>query len=163
MAYPNNPRILSCGDKGIPHIVNIYEANSQSFLVGQLVYDSGASANGAATVVPSDGTSILGIAQTAATNVTSAHETIDVEVIKPGDRVAIRCYDTSDTAVKAASNFLKGKSYGLVLASNLYYIDFDETTADACVFIEPLDTVNYPYWAIVQFLPAVLQHTGIGV
>ena len=164
MAFAPNPRILSCGDKGIPHIVDILEANSQSFKAGQLVFDAGASANGQATVWAESGSNpVLGIAQVDATNVSSGNINIPVEVIKPGDRVAIQCYDTSDAAKKAASNFLKGKSYGLVIASNVCYLDFDETTADVAVFIEPLDSTNLPYWAIVQFLPAVLQHTGIGV
>lgn len=163
MAFATNPRIMSTISGGIPHLVSILEANSQSFKAGQLVYDAGSSANGAATVVASDGTSILGIAQKDATNVTSGNISIPVEVIKPGDRVAIQCYDTSDAAVKDASNFLKGKNYGLIVTGNVCYIDFDETTSDACVFIEPLDNDNFPHWGIVQFLPAVLQHTGIGV
>ena len=163
MAFANNPRILSCGDKGIPHIVDILEANSQSFKAGELVYDVGTSASGGATVCASDPTVVLGIAQVDATNVTSANISIPVEVIKPGDRVAIKCYDTSDAAVKAASNFLRGKSYGIVVASNVHYLDFDETTTDVAVFIEPLDSTNSPYWGIVEFLPAVLQHTGIGI
>lgn len=77
--------------------------------------------------------------------------------------MAIQCYDTSDGAVKAASNFLKGKGYGLILVSGVHYIDFDETTSDACVFIEPLDSTNKPYWAVVQFLSSVLQPSGKAV
>lgn len=163
MAFGPNPRIMSTISGGVPPIISIKEANSQSFLAGQLVYDAGDSANGSATVVASDGTSILGIAQKAATNVTSGNIEIPVEVIQPGDYVAIQCYDTSDGAVKAASNFLKGKAYGLIVTGNVAYIDFDETTADACVFIEPLDSVKYPYWAVVKFISSVLQTFGKGV
>ena len=157
MAFSVNPRIMTRAGHGIPDIVEIAEANSQTFTVGQLVYDAGSSADGAATVVASDGQLVLGIAQKPGTNVTSANTTIPVEVIRPGDRVAMQCYDTSDAAVKAASNFLRGKAYGLILASNVHYADFDETTADAVVFIEPLDSTNKPYWGIFEFLDGVCQ------
>ena len=157
MAFSTNPRILTCVGGGVPPIIEILEADSQSFLAGQLVYDAGTAAGGAATVVASDGVQIMGIAQKAATNVTSAHTTIPIEVIQPGDRVAIQCYDTSDGAVKAAENFLRGKAYGLIVTGNVAYADFDEVTADAVVFIEPLDATNKPYWGIFQFISSVLQ------
>jgi hypothetical protein len=157
MAFNVNPRILSTVGGGVPPIINIKEADSQTFKKGQLVYDAGSSANGAATVVAEDGTTIMGIAQADGTNVTSAHTTIPIEVIQPGDRVAIQCYDKSDAAAKAASNFLKGKGYGLITASNVTYVDFDETTSDAVIFIEPLDSTNYANWGIFQFISSVLQ------
>lgn len=163
MAFNVNPRIMTAVGRGVPHRVNILEADSQTFKKGQLVYDAGSAAGGAATVVANDGTSILGIARADGTNVTSAHTTIPVEVIQPGDRIAMQCYDTSDAAVKAASNFLRGKNYGLVVASNVCYADFDETTADAFCFIEPLDTSNYQYWGVFQVLSTVLQQFGKGV
>ena len=163
MAFGPNPRILTCVSGGVPDIIDtLKEANSQSFLAGELVYDAAGSADGQVTVCAADAVIILGIAQKPATGVSSGNIVIPVEVIRPGDRIAMQCYDTSDAAKKLASTFLRGKAYGIVTASNVAYADYDETTADSFIFIEPLDTVNYPYWGIFEPKTSVCQ-VGIGV
>ena len=163
MAFSTNPRILARAGKGIPDIIDtMKEVNSAAFKAGELVYAAASGTTGAITVCASDATLILGIAQKDATNVSSGNIVIPVEVIRPGDRLAIQCYDTSDAAVKLASTFYPGKAYGLVVASNVHYVDFDEITADAFIFIEPLDTVNYPYWGIFEPKVTVCQ-VGYGV
>jgi len=162
MAFGPNPRILARAGKGIPDIIDtMKEANSSTFKAGQLVYSAGSGTTGPITVCASDAVVILGIAQKDGTNVSSGNIAIPVEVIRPGDRLAIQCYDTSDAAVKLASAFYPGLAYGLVVASNVCYVDYDETTADAFIFIEPLDTVNYPYWGIFEPKGSVCQ-VGIG-
>lgn len=123
MAFTHNPRWYRAADGGLPIIRSYREADSQSFLVGQLVYLS----SGYVTATASDGV-ILGIALKAATNVTSGHIMIPVMIIRPGDEILIETIATSTATLATAANM--GIGYGLVVASNICRLDFDETTTD---------------------------------
>jgi hypothetical protein len=68
------------GDSGL--IVKFQEDDSQTFVKGDLVFRQ---ASGEIQVCGADPASILGIAMSPATNVTSAHTYIPVQVIRSGD------------------------------------------------------------------------------
>jgi hypothetical protein len=155
MAFTNNPRPL-CPD-GIASVIRITEANSQSFVGGQLVvYSSGI------TAVATSGTKILGIALADATNVTTGNATILVQRITPEQDYAIKCISTA--TVTSASAFTPLTKYGLAVASNVCYLQLTNTTDDACVFLESIKDENgdATNWARVRFLSAVIQTDAAG-
>ena len=152
MAFTNNPRPLSPG--GIASVIRITEANSQSFLAGQMVYY----ASGIA-VVATSGTLVLGQALTAATNTTSGNVKISVARIEPNQDWAIKCVNNGTAAL--ASTATVGTRYGLYTTGNVTYMDINNSSDDAVVFLEPipdeLGEVTSSYWARVRWTPAVLQ------
>ena len=66
---------------------------------------------------------ILGQAQSDATGVTGTAAVVDEWFDE--DIIAIDCWDASDAALVAASTFVPGKLYGLLLVSGEWYADFD--------------------------------------
>lgn len=152
------PTIVRSDGPGIgsPDVIRLLEADSQTFVRGSLVY----AVAGKATVVPDSGAVILGIAQAAATNVTSAWTTIPIEVIRPGTRLRIRCWDNAAESASNGGANAKLTRYGLHLATDLHYLDFNDTD-DVLVFIEedlaPGQSSGDSYYAIVEVLPAVCQ------
>lgn len=150
MAFTNNPRPLS--PDGIASVIRITEANSQSFVGGQLVvYSSGVAA------VATSGTTVLGIALADATNVTTGNIKIPVQRVELGQDYAIKCISTA--TVTSASAFTPFEKYGLAVASNVCYLQLTNTTNDACVFLESIKDENgdATNWARVRFLQDVIQ------
>lgn len=124
------------------------EANSQSFYAGQLVLFS----SGVAAAASDATTTLLGIAMKDATNVSSANIEIPIYPIYPDDTWLIHCVATG--TAKLASAYTQGTRYGLYVASNVAHLDYDETSSDSCIVIEPVDTTNKPYWMQVRFILA---------
>jgi len=153
MAFENNPQIMSTERVGLIHTYP--EAASQSFKKGQFVY----LASGAVTVVATDGTTIMGIALDDATGTTGSD--IHVQIVQPDDVVRIRCRNaTSDVT---CDNLALGTTYGLVVASNVVYIDKADTTNKALA-VERYETDaagSYTYWIYARVLPTVAQ-VGVG-
>ena len=157
MAFANNPKLVNsgagvCDELGHTHV----GTGTSAFVAGELVY----LASGVVTVCASDAVVIYGQAQEA--DGASATEVV-VSKILPHQIWKIKLYDTSDAAVMTADNFYRGKAYGLVLASSVWYVDHDEVTADAVVFqgpaLEPGDASDGSdcYWGLFRFLPTVCQ------
>ena len=127
------------------------EANSQSFKAGQLVLFN----SGVAAAASDATTTLLGIALKDATNVTSDNIEIPIYPIYSDDDWMIQT--TATGTATASSSFTSGLRYGLYVASNVAYLDYDETTSDACIFKEPIyraSTSTGIYWAQVRFIAA---------
>jgi len=79
---------------------------------------------------------VLGQAQKAASGVTGTAVAVDEWF--DGDIIAIDCYNSSDAAVYAASNFIPGDKYSIQLVGSNWYADFLNTAGitDALVFIK---------------------------
>jgi len=157
MAYANNPKLVNSGAGVVDELSHIHVGTGTSaFLVGELVYSD----DGVITVCASDAVVIYGQALTA--DGAAATEVV-VKKVLPHQLWKIQLYDTSDAAIKSADNFTYGKAHGLVLASNVWYVDHDEVTADAVVYqgpaLEPGDNTDGSdsYWGLFRFLPAVCQ------
>lgn len=152
MAFTNNPRPLCPG--GIGSVIRITEANSQTFLAGQMVYY-----NSGIAVVATSGTLVLGQALTAGTNTTSSTVKIDVMRVDCNQDWAIKCVNNGTAAL--ASTATVGTRYGLYTTGNVCYMDINNTTNDAVTFLEPipneLGEVSASYWARVRWTPAVVQ------
>lgn len=130
------PRIIGA-DGGIAPIYKFPEAASQSYKAGALVYLD--ATNGRVTACADGATLITGIAQEDASGVTSADA--HVQIIRPGDRLLITCYDESDGAEKAASSFKAGFTYDLeVDANGVCYAEYDteHATTEELIFIQPV-------------------------
>src|SRR3989304_4568545 len=165
MAFNVNPRIGRTRSGLASRILfGRYETNSSTFKAGQWVKDDGDAAPGTAciTVVASDGTSVLGIAQKDATNVTSGNIEIPIMEIQAGDELIMPT--TATGTAKASNLFLTAKKYGLYVASNIVYADYDDTTNDCVIFKAPIYDANgdATFWGIFELLPAAAQ-AGIGV
>ena len=152
MAFTNNPRPLCPG--GIGSVIRITEANSQTFLAGQMVYY-----NSGIAVVATSGTLVLGQALTAGTNTTSSNIKIDVMRVNTDQDWAIKCVNNGTAAL--ASTATVGTRYGLYTTGNVCYMDINNTSNDAVTFLEPipneLGEVSASYWARVRWTPAVVQ------
>ena len=137
---PKCARIATDAGGGIAPIYKFKEAASQSYKAGALVYLD--ATNGLVTLVGDSGTLIAGIAQEDASGTTStaAH----VQIIRPGDRVYFTCYDASDAAEKAASNFKAGFTYDIEEISGVAYAEFDSghATSEELIFIQPVYDAN---------------------
>ena len=165
MAFNVNPRLGRLRTGLAPRIIyGRYETNSSSFKAGQWVVDDGDAAPGTAciTAVASDGTLVLGIAMKDATNVTTGNVEIPVMEINPGDEIIMPC--TASGTAKSSALFLTSKKYGLYVASNIVYADYDDTSNDAVAFKAPIyagngDTTS---WGIFELIPADSE-LGIGV
>lgn len=139
----NNPHPVQPSKRQI--VYGFLEANSQSFKAGQLVtYSSGVAA------AASDSQALMGIALKDATNVTSGNIEIPIYPIYPEDEWEIKL--TNGGTLTAASSFTQGTRYGTYVASNVAYLDLAETTTDNCIFVEPIDVTNRPYWGKVTFI-----------
>lgn len=155
MAYTfnaNNPSIRA-GDAGAFPIVRYYrEADSQSFKAGQFVY----LASGYATAVADDGTLLLGIARKDATNVTSGHATIPVEVITADTEIKIKFASGTPSAANL------GKNYGLDVTSNTCTLDTSSVnsvfTVQQILYDESGTATG---WVVASVVPAALQY-GVG-
>ena len=157
MAYGNNPKLVNSGAGVLGELSHTHVGTgTSSFVEGELVYSNA----GVITVCASDAVVIYGQALT--DDGASATEVV-VRKILPHQLWKIKLYDTSDGAVTTADEFTYGKAHGLVLASNVWYVDHDEITADAVVYqgpaLEPGDNPDGSdsNWGLFRFLPTVCQ------
>lgn len=147
---PRQPRIATHSGGFAPQILyDAYEANSQSFKAGSLVYLNA----GAVTVAAGGDVPIAGIAMKDATNVTSGNIEIPVQMITPDDEVLIQV-STGGTLQAANTTCAPGVAYDIVLDSNseFWTLDSADTTNPKFVFIGPvLDATGAAtYWAKVR-------------
>jgi hypothetical protein len=130
------------------------EAAGQTYKAGELVYNSSG-----VTICGADPALILGIVAKDATGTTST--AAPLFELFPWTKVRIQCY--SSAAVALSSSATLYTAYGIVNASNIWYLDLDDTSNDRFVVhkqIVGLDGV-YTSWVEGYFLDAYLQ-TKIG-
>lgn len=153
MAFANNPRIVSSGTNTAPMELTYQEASGQSFLAGELVYNT----NDGLTACASDATRILGQAMEAASG--TAATSIRVQVFTPETLIKIRVTNNGTDYLNSGALLDKGKNFGLYVASNVHYLDVNDTTNDAFVVVrEPTDaTGTATYWCIAKVIPSVCQ------
>jgi hypothetical protein len=134
---------------GNPEVRYIAEADSQTFVVGDLVYLS----SGQVTVVADDAT-IYGVAGKNSANDTNNAET-PVYVLDPSQTWIAE----ADAATTAA---YIGEDYGLNVTSGSMSVDIGETTNPAVVIkdLDPRDGASTAAGGrvLINFLPKVLQH-----
>jgi len=151
MAFTNNPKIVTAGNGEIAEMWTGTDGGNGAYAAGQLVYLS----SGVPAACASNATLVFGLVQEAESSVsgTAAH----VMVINPGDTVLIRCTNNGTDALSSTGTLLT--AYGLYVASNVAYMDFNDTSNDAVVFLNHFPDANgtATYWALVHFLPTVLQ------
>lgn len=152
MAYYSNPQFLRSANQGGPLVRKYKEANSQTFKAGQPVYLN--SSGDALTAVESDGVVLLGIAKSDATNVTSGHSLIPVEVIRPGDEYEIDVY--TGGSVDAATTAMLGQNFAFDVTDNSAKIDLNDTSHDAMTLQQILNDEGTK--VAVTFLPSILQY-----
>lgn len=152
MAFANNPKVVRSGNQRALNIAHYPEAASQSFTIGELVY----LASGAVTACATDTAQILGIALSAASGTTGTD--IPVEIIRPDDIVRIRC--TNNGTDTTCENLVRGVGYGLYVASNVAYVDKNDTTNDRFDVVrwETDAGGSYTYWAYCTIPATVLQY-----
>ena len=135
---------------GPNNIVSALEANSQTFVAGDLLYLN----SGAATIATtSQETQIFGVALKNATNVTTGNAAIPILVICP-ETLFVAQADTT-TAVTQV-----GEDYGLNYTSGSMSVDIGDTTSTS-VRIEALDSRDAVGTSggrvVVRFQPATMQ------
>ena len=137
---PKCARIATDAAGGIAPVYSFPEAASQSYKAGALVYLD--ATNGRITIVGDSGTLIAGVVLEDATGVTSTSQ--KVQIIRPGDRLYVRCWDDSDGAEVAASTLKAGFTYDIELISGVAYAEFDSGHADTeeLLFIQPVYDAN---------------------
>jgi len=134
-----------------PNVVEAKEADSQSFVVNDLVY-----LNAGAVTIATDA-AISGVALKAATNVTTGNATIPVQIITP-DSVWIAQADA------ATSVDYVGEDYGLNYTAGSMSVDIGDTSTTQ-VRIEKIDSRDgagvSPYRVHVRFkLDGTLDDLG---
>ncbi len=92
---------------------NIKEANSQSFVVGDLV--TATPGTGTVSIFAAQGRNVSGIAETDATNVTSGNIAIRIQKILPTEVYIANLYNGASATTSAITQL--GKCYGLRKAS----------------------------------------------
>lgn len=154
MAHYSNPRFQTSMNQGVPLVRSYYEANSQSFVAGQLVYIASA---GAVTACASDSQSVLGIALKDATNVTSGNILIPVQIIRTGDEYEIDVYQGSTDDDAAVTQL--GQNFALNVTSNSCKLDLNDTGHDLMTLQKIVDADGKI--CVVTFIPTTLQyHVG---
>ena len=104
-------------------VIAYREADSQVFVEGDVVFLSSL----LLTLAGTDPTKILGIALEPATNVTSGHKLIKVQVIRPGD--LFKTQFAGANAFVVATD--QGKGYGIIKTSaGLWEVDKAEVAAN---------------------------------
>lgn len=148
-------------DGSHPQIKFYQEANSQTFVAGDLVYRS----SGLLTVCGADPAAILGIALGAATNVTSGHTMIPVLVLDTDTEVVMNVYHSAAASATFSDNSGHGAAYGVVKnAAGKWCVDLEDAGNTRCKITEYVDPKSDIYMKVkVQFHPANLQaHTYAG-
>ncbi len=101
------------------------EANSQQFKAGELVV---LDTSGDVTAVADDAVLIMGFAEAAGNNTTTANAAIPISVIKPGYEVKLPVINGSTACT--TENFVMGGKYGLnVTVGTASYVDIAKKTA----------------------------------
>jgi len=150
MSYYSNPRFSTPANQGGPLIRSFLEADSQTFKAGQLVY---LNSNGKyITAAASNATTVLGIAKKDATNVSTGHIYIPVEIIRPGDEIEIDVLLTATDADAAETQLLQ--NFALDVTSNQCKLDLDDTGNDLMTLQKIVSTTT----VIVTFLASTLQY-----
>ena len=131
---PRQPRIVPSGGR-VTEITDAYlEANSQSFLAGELVYFNA----GAVTETAAGDKPIAGRALADATSVSSGNITIPVELINIDDDVYIQVAASGGAVEAADTTCVPGVAYDVQLASNHWTLNSSDTTNPKFVFIEAI-------------------------
>ena len=123
------------------------EASGQSFKAGQLVY----LAAGLTTVVADAGVVIWGIAESDASTSATTTPTIDMNVLRMGDVVSIKCSGTPTYA-----NI--GIKYELVASSNVTLCNLSGVSTPCMTVVGVVDPGVSGGRVLVTFLPTVLQY-----
>lgn len=133
---------------GPVRVIEATEANSQSFVAGDLVFLS----SGTVKLVTNDAT-IMGVALKASTNVTTGNIKIPIQVITP-ETLFVAEVDTTSATTQV------GEDYGLNTATtNCHAVDIGDTTT-TCVRVERIDSRDGALATgrvIVRFNPVCLQ------
>ncbi len=148
-------------DGSHPQIKFYQEANSQTFVVGDLVYRS----SGLLTVCGADPEAILGIALGAATNVTSSHTMIPVLVLDTETEVVMNVYHGTAGSATFSDNSGHGVAYGVAKsAAGKWVVDLEDTGNTRVKIVDYVDPKGDIYMKVkVKFMPASLQdHTYAG-
>jgi hypothetical protein len=141
----------------IPYVqYGILEADSQSFKAGHFVY----LVSGAATLYPGGDLPLYGIALKDATTVSTGNIEIPIQVIVPGDLVAINVATSADVLQAANTTCVPGVSYDTNTgASYPSYIDSSDTTNPCFRFLGELNdsTGSASTRGLFQLVPAEAQ------
>lgn len=159
MAFPNNPKVVNSGGDQLPELLmGMYEANTETFKKGALVY-SGAG-TGTVSVVASAGTVILGIAEKDATNVSSGNIEIPITLIKPEYLVKMRMRRTATDTLNSDATADIGQAYGVILASGVHYVDLDNVTNHAFVLVKKITNADgsATYWGLFRIISTASQY-----
>jgi len=154
MAFANNPKLVNTGAGFCEQLSHTHVGGTGSaFTKGELVFLNA----GVVTVCASNATLFFG--QALVDDGATATEVQCIRIL-PEQVWKIKLWDASDAAVKAASNFTVGKAYGLVLVSNIWYADYDDS-ADAIVYQGPAlaagETTANCYWGLFKFITTACQ------
>ena len=153
MAYTYNPRIVQCHAGNVPTHRKYTEANTQTYLVGELVY----LVSGAVTVCGTAATKILGIVHNAGSNVSSSNPLVTVEEIHPGDILQMRLTDNGSATTSAS--FTVGQTYGTYVASNVHYADLANNADEELQYIGPVPDKDgsATAWGLFMATPTACQ------
>jgi len=128
---------------------NIKEANTQSFVQGDLVTVT--PGTGTVAIFAADGIHIGGIALTNATNVSSGNVAIRIQKILPGEYYIANVYNGGSATTTAITQL--GKCYGLVkVSAGVWAVDTNLSTITSCnvqvvgfVYGPDIDSSGAPY------------------
>lgn len=161
---PRHPRIERQSGSCVPRILyDIYEADSETFVAGDLVkLDS----SGDVVAATAGDAQIAGIAMKSATNVTSGNIEIPVQFFTTETDILIQV-SASGTLEAANTACEPGECYDIILDSNseFWTLDSDDTTNPVFIYLEPIKDVNgdATYWARVRPILGELDFSTIGV
>ncbi len=138
MAFNTNPRLVWSANfpGGLPRVLNssgvneIAEASGQSFKKGEVVYN-----NSGIAVCSDDATSILGLVQEDAVGTGYATNYPPVVILGSGDLLDIGWTSSAGTETPVV-----GTAYGLDVTSNVWKLDYDETSTKQFRVVKILDT-----------------------
>jgi len=148
-------------DGSHPQIKFYQEADSQTFVAGDLVYRS----FGQLTVCGADPAAILGIALAPATNVTSSHTMIPVQVLDTDTEVVMNVYHSVASLATFVDNSGHGVAFGVAQnAAGKWVVDLEDTVNTRVKINSYVDDKGDIYMKVkVKFMPASLQdHTCAG-
>jgi len=147
-------RVKKMLDGSIPPVQTFYEASSQTWVVGDLVYRS----SGYVTICGADPSQILGIAKAAGANGTQGTITTEVNIITADTLIEMQVHHTTpaNAVIEAADH---GKLYGIAVgtgsSAGVWYVDKNETSntrVRVVEFVDALATANGK--VLVQVLAA---------
>jgi hypothetical protein len=138
-----NPVITPSRAGQAEQVATFIEESSMSFVVGEVVYSHATTGDILPNTTLRAGSN-WGIAQKAATNVTSGWAQIGIQVFEPG--MTISCSTTTAGTDVDASTFVPGLRYGWYVASNLHEADLAAVGTDdmkhVLIFLRAIETPN---------------------